>query len=83
MAPVDINCCKFDYDGEYLAILHQAVDKHRLKIWDVNTNVIKVEFADDQISKFTCMNWGLLRVAVCPPPPFHVLQTRHNKILVE
>jgi len=43
----------------YLAAVLQAIDQHRLKIWDVKTSALIGEYAPKQIDcRYTCLTWG-------------------------
>jgi len=43
----------------YLAAVLQAIDQHRLKIWDVKTSALIAEYAPKQVDcRYTCLTWG-------------------------
>lgn len=63
MAPIAVNAVKltkFSDTGDYLAVVSESVDKHRLKIWDTLSNSVKIDFPNESSSKFTCLSWGYL-----------------------
>jgi len=43
----------------YLAAVLQAIDQHRLKIWDVKTSSLIGEYSPKQVDcRYTCLTWG-------------------------
>ena len=43
----------------YLAAVLQAIDQHRLKIWDVKTSVLIGEYSPKQVDcRYTSLTWG-------------------------
>ncbi|ORX92225.1 NUC189-domain-containing protein [Basidiobolus meristosporus CBS 931.73] len=53
---------KFDSEADLFAIVTQAVDRHRLRIFDTHTGSLKSEFSSDSERKFTCMSWGITQI---------------------
>ncbi|KAK9763423.1 Small subunit (SSU) processome component [Basidiobolus ranarum] len=53
---------KFDNDADLFAIITQAVDRHRLRVFDTHTGTLKSEFSSDSERKFTCMSWGITQI---------------------
>ncbi|KAK9761579.1 Small subunit (SSU) processome component, partial [Basidiobolus ranarum] len=53
---------KFDNDADLFAIVTQAVDRHRLRVFDTHTGTLKSEFSSESERKFTSMSWGVAQI---------------------
>ncbi|CAG8481786.1 8108_t:CDS:2 [Ambispora leptoticha] len=52
---------KFDsISGDYFALVTPSVDRHRLRVFDRITGVLKNDFFSEKEDKFTCLTWGEL-----------------------
>ncbi|CAG8569225.1 5772_t:CDS:2 [Ambispora gerdemannii] len=50
---------KFDsISGDYFALVTPGVDRHRLRVFDRITGIVKNDFSSEKEYKFTCLTWG-------------------------
>ena len=58
----------FSDNGSMFAVVSQAVDLHRLMVWESGTNKLHAKFSDSAVSKFSCIAWGQDSVSVYSAP---------------